>query len=152
MIIELNPKIIPFERKIQSLCRYPYYRHPRGCPNYGKPGCPPNQPLINEVLDFQKKIYLIYTEFDLGEHARKIKKLYPNWSEHQIYCVLYWQPRARKIHRQEEEKASKRYHFDCIAGPEACGVNVTEIMRRIGTILEWPPRKITRLISLGGWR
>lgn len=153
MIIELNPKIIPFDKKIQSLCRRPYYRHPHGCPNYGKPGCPPSQPLINEVLNFQKKIYLIYTEFDLGAHARKMKQKFPNWSEHQIYCVLYWQSRARKFHRQEEKKAIKKHDLNFIRkDPEALGINVTELMKRVGVILEWPPRKITRLVSLGGWK
>ena len=153
MIIELEPKIIPYSRKIQHLCRCPYYHHPYGCPNYGrKIGCPPNQLLINEVLDFNKRIYLIYTEFDLGKHARKMRQLYPNWSEHQIYCVLYWQPKARVYQRQEEKIALQKYRFDYIAWPEACGVNVTELMRRIGIILEWPPRKITHLVSFGGWR
>jgi len=153
MIIELEPKIITFDKKIQRLCCHPYHNHPRGCPNFGKKiGCPPNQLLINEVLDFNKKIYLIYTEFNLVKHARKMRRLYPYWSEYQIYCVLYWQSKARVFQRQEEKIALQKYGFDYIACPEACGVNVTELMKRIGIILEWPPRKITRLVSLGGWK
>lgn len=154
MIVELNPKIIPYDRKIQSLCLCPYYRHPHGCPNFSKKiGCPPNQPLIDKVLDLRKKIYLIYTEFDLGVHAEKMKKIYPNWSGHQIYCVLYWQPKARVFQRQEEKIALKEYEVGYICqSPEAYGVNVTELMKRIYIILEWPPRKITRLVSLGGWK
>ncbi|MFA5024799.1 MAG: hypothetical protein WC523_07700 [Patescibacteria group bacterium] len=154
MIVQLTPETIPLSRKLQSLCRYPYRRHPRGCPNYAKKsGCPPRQPLINKILDFSKEIYLIYTEFDLGNHIRKIKTLYPHWSEYQIYCVLYWQSHARKIQRQEEEKATQNYQFDFICrSPEANGVNITELMKNLGVILEWPPRKITRLISLAGWK
>lgn len=154
MIIELNPEIIPYDKKFQFLCRCPYHRHPRGCPNYGKKeGCPPGQPLINAVFDFQKNIYLVYTEFDLASHAAKMKKLYPHWSEYQIYCVLYWQPLARKFQRQEEEKALREFNLDYICcSPEAHGVNVTELMRRIGVILEWPPRNTTRLVSLAGFK
>jgi len=154
MIIELNPKVIIFDRKIQRLCCYPYHNHQRGCPNFGKKsGCPPHQPLINEVLNFQEKLYLIYTEFDLGRHARKMRRLYPHWSEYQIYCVLYWQPKARFWQQQEEKIASQIYNLNYICRmPEASGVNITELMKRIGIILEWPPRKISRLVSLGGWK
>lgn len=154
MIVELNPENMPFEKKIQFLCRRPYHNHLKGCPNFGKKvGCPPNQLLIDGIFDFQKKIYLVYTEFDLASHTAKMKKLYPYWSEHQIYCVLYWQPRARKFQREEEEKAMRELGLDYICrSPEAHGVNITELMRQIGVLLEWPPRNITRLVSLAGFK
>jgi len=154
MIVEINPEIISFEKKFQFLCRHPYHNHSRGCPNYGKKvGCPPDQPLIDKIFDFQRKIHLIYTEFDLAAHAKKMRALHLDWSEHQIYCVLYWQPKARQFQRQEEEKAMLKFNLDYICrSPEAHGVNVTELMEQIGVILEWPPRNITRLVSLGGWK
>ncbi len=154
MIVQLDPEVIPFGRKFQSLCRHPYRRHPQGCPNFNKKsGCPPAQPLINEVLDFSRNIYLIYTEFDLRAHTERMKALHLNWSEYQIYCVLYWQPTARKILRQEEEKARQKYQLNFICkSPEANGVNVTELMKGVGIVLEWPPKKISRLVSLAGWK
>ncbi len=152
MIIQLDPTAILYDKKFQLMCRCPYYKHPHGCPNYGKKaGCPPNQPLINEVFDFDRRIYVIYTEFDIGAHADRMQRLHPQWSDHQTYCVLYWQPRARIFQRQEEARALKEYNLDYICrSPEAHGINITALMARLGVVLEWPPRKITRLVSLGG--
>lgn len=153
MIFKLNSKIIPYSKEIQKLCRNPYYQHPMGCPNYDKKeSCPPNQPLIDMVLDFSKPLYIIYTEFDIGEHAEKMLEKHQEWSERQAYCCLYWQPKAKKIQRIEETKAVKEYGVTKIVNsPEAYGVDVTGLMENIGVILEWPPRKITRLVSLGGY-
>jgi len=153
MIIKINPEIIKYNKKIQTLCVNKYPQHPKGCPNYGKKqGCPPNTPLINNILNFDKPVYLIYTEFNIGEHAQKLKQKHPDWSERQIYCCLYWQPKARKFQRQEEERAKKEYNLEKITNsPEAHGINVGLLMKKIGINLEWPPRKITRLVSLGGY-
>lgn len=153
MIIKIEPNVICYKREIQNLCKAPYWKHPKGCPNYGvKEGCPPNMPLINEVLDFKKGLYLIYTEFDIGTHAKRMQRLHPDWSKRQLYCRLYWQPRARKLQRAEEAKAVKKYGLTKIISlPEAYGVNVTKLMRNAGIKLEWPPRKIARVVSLGGY-
>lgn len=153
MIIKIDTKIIPFEKKVQSYCKIRSKSYPKGCPNYGKKeGCPPNQLLINKVLDFSKPIYIIYTEFDIGGFAKKMLEKHPTWTEKQTYCCRYWQPKARKFQRSEESKAVKELGLTKIVnGPEACGVNVMELMKKIGVILEWPPKKITRLVSLGGY-
>lgn len=152
MIIKINPKILECEHKFQCFCRRPYPNHARGCPNHAKKqGCPP-QPLINYVLNFKKPVYVVYTEFNIAQHAEKMKKLHPNWSERQIYCCLYWQPKARKAQRQEESKALKQYNLDIvIKSPEAYGVNVDSLMKKLKINLEWPPRKITRIVSLAGY-
>lgn len=153
MITKISPLLISYKKGIQSLCRNHYPNHPKGCPNYGKKdGCPPNQPLISEVLNLRKGVYLIYTEFDVGKHARRMQKMHPDWSKRQVYCCLYWQPTARKIQREEETKAKEEYGLGKIVdSPEAHGVNLSLLMKNIGVELEWPPRKITRLISLGGF-
>jgi len=155
MIIEINPKTIEFHSEIQALCCHSYYRHPNGCPNYAKKfGCPPAQPLINQILNFQKPIYLVYTEFNLAAHVAEMRWRHPHWTEHQLYCVLYWQSKARVFQRHEERRAVKEYGADYICqGPEASGVNVTKLMRDAAhVILEWLPRQITRLVSLAGSR
>ncbi len=153
MIIQVNPKEFSY-LDAEKFCCLPYLNHPRGCPNYGKKeGCPPNIPKVDEVLDFNKDVYLIYTEFNIGEHAERMKKLHPKWTGRQIYCCLYWQLKARKLQRQEEEKSIKEKGINLILNsPEANGVNITSLMRKVGIKLEWPPRKITRLVSLGGTR
>ena len=75
MIIKISPKIISLDKKFQGICKKPYYGHSKGCPNYGKrKDCPPNLPLLDEIFDFEKDIYLIYTIFPIGEFAEKMKK------------------------------------------------------------------------------
>lgn len=151
MIVKINPEDI-LDIDPQKFCCLPYQGHPKGCPNYGKKkGCPPNSHKVDEILDFKKDIFLIYTEFKIGEYAEKIRKIHPNWSNRQIYCCLYWQRRARKFQREEEQKCKKEKDINLLLTcPEANGVNVNLLMNRIGVKLEWPPRKITRLVSLGG--
>lgn len=144
--------MIIYEKRIQELCSRRYANHPKGCPNYDKKiGCPPNKPLINEILDFNKPAYIIYVEFDIAEHARNIKLKHPDWSERQVYCCLYWQPKARKILRGEEAKMINNKIEKIVTSPEAHGVNLDLLMRKIEIRLEWPPRQTARLISLGGY-
>ncbi len=153
MIIKINPKEIPIIKNPDKLCCNPYPNHSRGCPNYNKKaGCPPNVFPLNKTLNLDKDVYLIYTDFNIGKHAERMKKMHPDWSERQIYCCLYWQPKARKSHMEEVEKYKKEKKIDKILNsPEAMGINVSLLMKKAGIELEWPPRKITRLVSLGGY-
>jgi predicted metal-binding protein len=153
MIIKINPDMLMYSRKMQDFCKLPYPNHPRGCPNYGKKeGCPPNQVLINKVLDLKKDVYVVYTEFNLGKHAREMKKRHPQWTDKKAYCCLYWQKRARALHKKEEERAKKEYGLEkVIRLPEAYGVNMNKLMTDIGIRLDWPPKKIARIVSLGGY-
>jgi len=154
MIVPINPKEIPLNIDSPKFCCKPYPNHPKGCPNYGKKnGCPPNVSSLNKILDFNKEVFFIYTDFDIGSHAKKMKKMHPDWSERQIYCCLYWQPKARKMQRQEEARCKKEKSIDLIlTSPEAMNVNVTSLMKKVGVNLEWPPRNITRVVSLGGYQ
>jgi len=153
MIIKINPQEIPLIKNPDKLCCKSYPNHSGGCPNYNKKeGCPPNLCGLEELFDFNQDMFVIYSEFDIGKHARKMKKMHPNWTDKQIYCCLYWQPRARKFHREELQNYKGKKINYISNSPEAYGVNVTSLMRKIGVELEWPPRKITRIVSLGGMK
>lgn len=79
MIKQIDSSKIPYDFLLQGLCRSPYYKHSAGCPNYDlKQGCPPKK-LINQVLDFNKEIYVISTEFPIGEFAETMRNLHPEW-------------------------------------------------------------------------
>lgn len=144
----------------QNICRRKFYGHPHGCPNYGKkPGCPPFAPLLSEVLDLTQPVYVIYTEFALGQFAERMRLTHPAWQEHprQWYNPRRWQPTARKMHRQDIAEF-KRDHPETfiIASPEANGVNLTEVMQSIGITLswQWPPEhkkdNVTYVITMAG--
>ncbi|MEI6732024.1 MAG: DUF2284 domain-containing protein [archaeon] len=158
MIAEINPQDIVFERRIQGLCRKPFYGHPHGCPNYGKKeGCPPGLPLIDKMLDFRSNIYVIYTPFNLGEFAERMKQAHPNWNNRQCYNPRIWQPTARKMHRADVTHFLETHECMIVNGsPEGHGVNLTDLMAKIGITLDWkwpPEHRIenkTYRISLGG--
>ena len=165
MIIQINPDIITSEKRIQNLCRIPYYGHSKGCLNYNnKEGCPP-QPLVEKVFDFKNPLYIIYTIFHLCEFAERMRTAHPEWNEHprQWYNPRRWQPAAKKEHRLELERFVNEYDLNYNKCPEAHGVNVTDLMAKIGVEIpwyDWPPDHILEdeqyldnvsfIVSLGG--
>jgi hypothetical protein len=160
MIISIESKIIPFEKKIQLFCKLPYYGHSHGCPNYGKrERCPPNQPLIDKVLDLSQETYIIYTNFRVGEFAERMRMMHPEWENQprQLYNPRRWQPIIRKEHRLEVDKfLAEHQDLTYTTYSEAHGVNLDMLMHRIGIELkwDWPPKhdkdNEVYLISLGG--
>ncbi|MBU3913431.1 MAG: DUF2284 domain-containing protein [Nanoarchaeota archaeon] len=150
MIVKIRSDIVSFGEYVQNFCKNKYPQHSSGCPNYGKKnGCPPCE-LIDSVLDFEKDIYLIYTEFNIGEFAQKMRVRFPGWSERQCFNSRLWQGKARKEHNLELERFREKFHLDIVLQPERKGVDINLLFIRLGMKLEWPPRKIARVVSLGG--
>lgn len=150
MIIKLDPQKIPYGKYVQEFCKNKYPGYKNGCPNYGKKdGCPPCT-LINKILDFNKPVFLIYTEFNVLEFSKRMKSLHPNWTEKQCRNSRLWQQKARKLHRLEIEKFKKEYGLEIVTQPERKGVDVNLLFARLGMRLQWPPKDISRVVSLGG--
>lgn len=146
-------KVIPiYNKNIRKLCLKSYYNHPKGCPNYNKKiGCPPNAQMIYETLDLNKDVFAIYNVFNLAEHIYRMNLKHPNWTERQLRCCLYWQPKARKQLREKIYEFLKIYKgYKIVNCPEAQGVNLTETMYDVGIILEWMPENIAYQIVLAG--
>lgn len=141
---------------MRSFCVYPYPNHPKGCPNHGKKAtCPPRVGRFPYVYSNRHDVWALWAEFDLGAHVRRMRKRHPLWTYRQLSCCLYWQGTVRKFLRESIAKwieESKDLHpfLTATTCPEGMGVNVTATMHNIGTELEWPPKKITRLIYLAG--
>ena len=131
---EVRPVV---DMRVRGLCARPYPLHPRGCPNFRKKrGCPPDAPKIDEIYDLSVASYAIWNVFPLGEHVAALRAKHPSWSERQLYCCLYWQPRARAQLEVEIEEFIK--HGTRLVGatlvvrcPEAMGLDVTATMRSI---------------------
>ncbi len=140
------------QESVRSLCFRPYYNHPKGCPNWNKRStCPPQALVLTAVLKFSKPIFCIYNRFDLREHVERIREAHSNWTDHQLYCCLYWQPKARKQLRIKVEGLLKLYpDYISLYCPEANGVNVTKTMQNIGIELEWPVKTIAYQVALVG--
>lgn len=135
-------------------CANPYPGHPKGCPNLGhKNGCPPNTYLLTEFI--VPPYYAIINEFNLAGHVDRMTRSHPGWSQRQLECCLYWQPTARKkllalvngfLFSPEGSNMIAEF---C---PEAHGINVTETLKEVGVILEWPPQNIVRQVAIAGVR
>lgn len=143
---------LDIDYQVKNLCCHPYPNHPHGCPNYGKKkGCPPQVGYIGQTLDQSKPVYIIWNVFDFKSHVAKMMLAHPGWTERQVQCCLYWQPRARKA----LEKEIDLFHAEhpdttVIRNPEAMGVNVTGTMYSIGHLLQWPPRTKTYQVAIAG--
>lgn len=150
--VQVRPVVVRSRLIRSDWCMRPYPRHPRGCPNFGKKdGCPPDMPLLAEALDCQEPAWAIYNVFPIGEHAARMRAKHPEWSDAQVYCCLYWQPRARKQLRAHIKEFMQQHRgLRLIGNPEAHGVNLAETMANAGIDLEWPPRKVAYQISLAG--
>jgi hypothetical protein len=149
---------VPFARvdlvvdhKVRGLCIQKYPGHKEGCPNLGvKKGCPPGVPLIGSLLDLQKPTFAIWSVFDLAAHVERMRGRHPKWTDRQLRCCRYWQPRARANLGWELHVFSTHYRQTIIQCPEATGVNVTATMASIGIHLEWPPEKVTYQVAVAG--
>jgi predicted metal-binding protein len=149
--IEVDPQI---DYQVRGLCVKPYPLHPKGCPNVGKcDRCPPKAPLFHEAFDLTQPVYAVVNEFDLAAHVERMKAANPQWTDRQLYCVLYWQGTARKQLKAKIEAALSSFHgYEATWCPEGMGVNVTETLAAIGIELEWPPKRIVRQVALLGIR
>ena len=147
-VILIHPVI---DYSVRALCAKPYPLHPKGCPNFGKKDkktCPPEVPCFDKVFDLAQPIYAVVNEFDFGMHVERMREKHPDWSDRQLRCVLYWQAGARKQLKAKVIAALKQMPgYSVTMTPEGQGVNVTETMKNVGIILEWPPQRIARQIA-----
>jgi predicted metal-binding protein len=150
MIYQIQPDQLVLDRSVRGLCVKPYPGHPKGCPNFNhKAGCPPQAGWWADVYDVSAGAVAIVNEFDIGLHVAAMRKIHPRWSERQLECCLYWQPKARAQLKETIADFRRRCPgYDVNTCPEAMGVNVTETMKRLGVLLEWPPKQIVRQVAI----
>lgn len=105
-------------------------------------------------MDLSQPTWVVWSTFDLGGHVRRMQAKHPDWSDRQLRCCLYWQPRARKILGcAVVDFLVEHPGLHVLWTPEACGVNVTATMAKAGEILEWPPRETTyQVVVAGSWK
>jgi hypothetical protein len=143
--------------KVKDWCGLPYPGHPKGCPNFDKPGkakCPYNTPYITEILDLTQPCYLVFSEFDLAGHVEKMRTKHPHWSERQLRNVLYWQSRSRKQMKERSIEFAKRIKANkIIAMGESYGVHLYATAFKSELKLDSIRHmKTCRHIAIVGWR
>lgn len=145
-----NEVEVAIDYKMRDLCRKPYYKHPKGCPNFGKKeDCPPKIGLFDKT--YRPLVRVVAKNMDFRDYKNLRKKAHPNWSEKQLANPLYWQgmlrARLRQLVKEELEKIKDK-NYEIVYNMEAMGVNVTETCRRAGLVLEWPPKNMVYQIAL----
>lgn len=134
-IVRINKWI--FSDKVHDWCQLPY-NGKKGCPMFGKrPICSPDVKRLDDEFNL-KKSAILYTEFNLEGHHRRMAEKHPMWTFKQLNNVLYWQQKARrnlrifvsKVH--QEYRGIKRITY-C---PESQGLNVFATMAIAGHHLE----------------
>ncbi len=122
----------------RAWCGRPYVGHPKGCPNFGrKPQCPPIVGLFEKM--YQKKVRVVAVGMDFEEYLKQRKNKFPKLSDRGLRNPLYWQGHLRaelkKLVRENVEEGE-----EALLWPEAMGVDVTRTCKKVGIILEWPPK------------
>lgn len=149
--------------RAREWCLLPYPNHPKGCPNYNqKATCPPQAPLIEDFIYLDKPMWLIVIEFDLKNHAEKMKqrprKNGKPWTEAQARCNLYWQGSIRKKLKESCIKfcQSKNIGFnkDFIEQalvPEATGLHIIRSAKKVGIPIKSRPKDTVFKMALIGY-
>lgn len=152
MILEVG-KNLRINQRSRSWCLLPYRGHPRGCPNYGRrPTCPPAAPMVQDIIDITRSLWLLLLAFDIGAQARVMLSRHPGWTQHQARCVLYWQNRVN-ADLELHTKAFAWEHPGTIYTlcPEAMGVNVIATAQRLGLPIRVRPESTVYKIALVGY-
>lgn len=146
-IIQLNEVVYDPRARDGRWCMLPYPNHPHGCPNF--PKCPMSR---RDFLDYNGyDWFAIIEEFNLKEHANKMREKHPNWTDRQCRNLLYWQNGVRSRLRKKAEAFSIPFMGDVVLDiPEANGVNIFETMEKHGVVLEKHKPSIIRKIMLVG--
>lgn len=148
VIVQVHPVV---DHSVRGLCPRPYPGHPKGCPNFGqKDGCPPMAPMIENVLDLEKPVFLVAVSYDLAGHVAEMGERHPGWTAKQRANCLYWQGAVRA--RLFETARHEAYERDLIVVkcPEANGIDMTATFEDAWIILEWPPKKtVWKAVLLG---
>uniref|UniRef100_A0A6M3L0W3 Uncharacterized protein n=1 Tax=viral metagenome TaxID=1070528 RepID=A0A6M3L0W3_9ZZZZ len=133
-------------------CALPYHNHPKGCPNYLMcKHARSKKWLANEFFDLDRPMWIVWSSFDLEKHAKRMKKLHPNWSERQCRNLLYWQRGVDNKTFHLERRIKEKFNLKgYIAIGEGFGINVYATCRNAGLKLEHirRPIKIVRKLSL----
>ena len=141
-------------------CQLPYPGHKKGCPNYNKSDrCPPKAPHVSDYFDLKKPLYFVHSEFDLNSHSAKMKEKYPEWSDRQCRCLLYWQGTSRKQMKERAAWAVQLLNTDLpevikmTNCPEGMGVNVFATAFKNGLAMDKTKSiKTARHITLMGYK
>jgi predicted metal-binding protein len=140
------PKIVyDLRARDGTWCTLSYPNHRKGCPNF--PQCPP------KYIDFKEiekncTWYAVVEEFNLKDHAKRMKRIHPDWTERQCRNLLYWQGRVRAILKQETRRICSEGDI-VLENPEASGIDVFKTMALVEIELKKNPDIVRKIMMIG---
>ena len=147
-VVEVTNKLI-IDYRARDWCKLPYTLHPKGCPNFNhKPTCPPRACFIENLCNLSKRTWFVIVSFDLQSHINKMLSKYPDWTDRQTRCVLYWQPKVNKQLENETKLFCAFKPLKYTTCPEAMGVNVIKTAKQLGLPITPRPKNKVYKIAL----
>jgi predicted metal-binding protein len=131
--------VIHSKQEVYDMCRKPYYKHPKGCPNYGKKeSCPPRVSHITEVFDLST-IHFLIMKFDFAKYIAMRREARPHDTNRSLANQRHWQGHLRSQLRLEWQNSLQCVYPDYIVreDPEALGVNVVSSLANHGIDFDW---------------
>jgi predicted metal-binding protein len=148
--IIIGPVEAVCDPRMKAHCLDPYYKHPKGCPNWNyKKGCPPHIPYFPDI--YSKDVYIAAIRFNFAEYLARKKAIHPDWTERALKNPRHWQGHVRsELHRFLERELPQRPDVlgEVIFNPEALGVNLFATCAKEGIILEHIPENSVYNIAL----
>jgi predicted metal-binding protein len=146
----LGPVDAVCDHRIKAHCLDPYYKHPKGCPNWGvKIGCPPEAPFFSDV--YSKDVYIGAVKFNFEEYLFSRRQTHPDWTERAIRNPRHWQGHVRSEMRQflfDYLSNHPEINGEILTNPEALGVNLFATCKKVGIQLEQTPQKFVYQVVL----
>lgn len=121
-----------------KMCLNPYYRHPKGCPNFHiKKGCPPEVLNISQQYDTEH-LNMILLKFPFEQYISAKSRIHPQWPLRQLANPRHWQGHLRStLYRYWDTIKDEYPSFTLITGPEAMGINVGSTLENMNIPLGW---------------
>jgi len=121
-----------------KMCLNPYYRHPKGCPNFHiKKGCPPEVLNISQQYDTEH-LNMILLKFPFEQYISAKSQIHPQWPLRQLANPRHWQGHLRStLYRYWDTIKDEYPSFTLITGPEAMGINVGSTLENMNIPLGW---------------
>ena len=125
-----------------KMCLNPYYRHPKGCPNFHiKKGCPPEVLNISQQYDTEH-LNMILLRFPFEQYISAKSQIHPQWPLRQLANPRHWQGHLRStLYRYWDTIKDEYPSFTLITGPEAMGINVGSTLENMNIPLKWFKKK-----------
>jgi len=121
-----------------KMCLNPYYRHPKGCPNFHiKKGCPPEVLNISQQYDTEH-LNMILLRFPFEQYISAKSQIHPQWPLRELANPRHWQGHLRStLYRYWDTIKDEYPSFTLITGPEAMGINVGSTLENMNIPLGW---------------